>query len=984
MAATWLYVVCFAHLILQICATYEDQAGKFDWKQSYVGRVEHLHWDQSAAYSGKRFLVATDKHVIASIHAHNGSLVWRKVFEQSVRGRVDCLLHQGNLLFSVHSGGSLVRGWYSGSGNMMWEVMLQSHLSTKPSAVLVGKNKAEKVIVATAHGLYALQSNDGKRLWDVDLLHSDTVAHWFMVNRDHDVLLVGVSPGSKVTVVKVDHEGKKVTEYLVPAMWITEKTSCLILGQSHFLCYEDASLRFQLLQLREDKLFASTPLQSLGLKPTTDSSLQQGLPRSNTLEPLLEAVFRVARDHVAVLQISESNIKVLRDLPESSAAQIVTYDDMDILQTVQVNGSEFLTISAYNLKTEEELVDLVQTHSFPHSYGLPQEIFSLVFARKKDHRLGCKIVLLGEDFCIHYKSGKSWWHREESLAYISAVEMVDLPVSENQAKFEDEFGSREGDVAAMFYKRILTQLSQLQTFFENIIHKLQGPRHQHAPMMDDDEDVDDEEDEDDEDLTRDEFNLHKIIVVVTEAGKIFGIRSHTGRIIWRQYLPDLCPFDRYGRHKMLLYVQRTTAHFPHPPQCVVLGKNKKTGNGMLYAFDPIAGTPEADIFPGGMDIGFEVFQLALMSEVNEEFLKGLIIVGNDLKIRTYPESVKSVVKKLAPKLFLHLTNVDTGTMTGYRVLVNDHEGIKADPMWNIDLQEQYQKVTNVISKRVDEHVHSQGRVLGDRSVLYKYLNPNLVVVTTEGEEPGSAQSHKGPVNYFNVYLIDAVTGHIVFHLNHKRAKGPVVVVHSENWVVYSFINEKHRRPEIAVLEMFEGKEQSNSTAFTSFSPPPQPLILRQSYIFPLPIYTIAATITEKGITSKNLIIALKVGGLLSLPKALLDPRRPVIPTQETMEEGTIPYIPEIPINTEAILNYNQSVFNIDGIHTAPAGLESTSLVLAYGIDLYYCQVTPSKMFDVLKEDFDFFFIGLVLVLMIIVSVVSQKFAARKALNRAWK
>ena len=45
-----------------------------------------------------------------------------------------------------------------------------------------------------------------------------------------------------------------------------------------------------------------------------------------------------------------------------------------------------------------------------------------------------------------------------------------------------------------------------------------------------------------------------------------------------------------------------------------------------------------------------------------------------------------------------------------------------------------------------EHVHSQGRVLGDRSVLYKYLNPNLVVVTTEGEEPGSAQSHRGMWN----------------------------------------------------------------------------------------------------------------------------------------------------------------------------------------------------------------------------------------------
>lgn len=34
-----------------------------------------------------------------------------------------------------------------------------------------------------------------------------------------------------------------------------------------------------------------------------------------------------------------------------------------------------------------------------------------------------------------------------------------------------------------------------------------------------------------------------------------------------------------------------------------------------------------------------------------------------------------------------------------------------------------------------EHVHSQGRVLSDRSVLYKYINPNLVAVATQGPDP---------------------------------------------------------------------------------------------------------------------------------------------------------------------------------------------------------------------------------------------------------
>ena len=34
-----------------------------------------------------------------------------------------------------------------------------------------------------------------------------------------------------------------------------------------------------------------------------------------------------------------------------------------------------------------------------------------------------------------------------------------------------------------------------------------------------------------------------------------------------------------------------------------------------------------------------------------------------------------------------------------------------------------------------EHVSSQGNVMADRSVHYKYLNPNLVAVVTESPDP---------------------------------------------------------------------------------------------------------------------------------------------------------------------------------------------------------------------------------------------------------
>lgn len=61
-----------------------------------------------------------------------------------------------------------------------------------------------------------------------------------------------------------------------------------------------------------------------------------------------------------------------------------------------------------------------------------------------------------------------------------------------------------------------------------------------------------------------------------------------------------------------------------------------------------------------------------------------------------------------------------------------------------------------------EHVHSQGKVLGDRRVLYKYLNPNLVAVATEvtpDTKPG-----------ISIYLMDAVTG--LFLISIKKVSLP--------------------------------------------------------------------------------------------------------------------------------------------------------------------------------------------------------------------
>lgn len=143
---------------------------------------------------------------------------------------------------------------------------------------------------------------------------------------------------------------------------------------------------------------------------------------------------------------------------------------------------------------------------------------------------------------------------------------------------------------------------------------------------------------------------------------------------------------------------------------------------------------------------------------------------------------------------------------------------------------------------------------------------------------------------------------------------------------------------------------------------------------------------------------------------MVDPRRPINP--EMREEGVIPYMPEIPIHMDAIINYNQSVSRVFGIHTSPSGLESTCLVFVHGLgeygiciypdffedifninknnccttcaDLFYTRVAPSKTFDVLKEDFDYYLIVIVLAALLISSYVTKKLASQKAQKQAWK
>ena len=62
----------------------------------------------------------------------------------------------------------------------------------------------------------------------------------------------------------------------------------------------------------------------------------------------------------------------------------------------------------------------------------------------------------------------------------------------------------------------------------------------------------------------DEFGIRKMIVIATEKGKVAGIDSQTGEIVWHLYFP----FD-VTKGILKMFVQRGMGHFGLDPVCAL-------------------------------------------------------------------------------------------------------------------------------------------------------------------------------------------------------------------------------------------------------------------------------------------------------------------------------------------------------------------------------------------------------------------------------
>lgn len=177
-------------------------------------------------------------------------------------------------------------------------------------------------------------------------------------------------------------------------------------------------------------------------------------------------------------------------------------------------------------------------------------------------------------------------------------------------------------------------------------------------------------------LVRDDFGLHKMMVILSESGKLFGIDSVSGKQHWVKILKDFKGFA--NNQGMKLLIQRTSKYYPLPAQCAVIARDKTSDEAIIYQFNPISGGP---VNGGVKKLGFKIQQVALLHKAGESFLRGILFVDDKNGVHVEPGTSLSMVDGF----YFYVANKNTGVLTGYQVQYDNNVSLLCDNFFSAHL-----------------------------------------------------------------------------------------------------------------------------------------------------------------------------------------------------------------------------------------------------------------------------------------------------------
>jgi len=465
--------------------------------------------------------------------------------------------------------------------------------------------------------------------------------------------------------------------------------------------------------------------------------------------------------------------------------------------------------------------------------------------------------------------GRTIWSAEEGLAHISSALMLDA------SHYVGDITEDTEDKLLEFSARLKSQLKGITSMFSS---QSASDKRDHT------------------------FGFVKIAVLLSQAAhRVFGMDTVGASRGGVRYQVDL-PMDAEW-HKMIhgtANAQKTAngIHGGTHSREVLVVSSVPSRSGKEIHWMCMDGTNGEIHAQGSVLVSSRVVQIAPLAG-GGSCRQSAVLVLEDRSLAVVPgdeatkASVQNQIQSTSNGFYSHVVDKESAGLESLRILASDDDLVTQSMGYTAFPGE---SIVTVAYPPREEVVQSPCNVLGDDSILLKYLNPHLTVLitmsTSESDEDkfssalkkskvGGGQKRKpagvkqGDVaplsedapNMF-VNIVDSVSGRVLYRASHANVISniaPVAIV-SENWVFYTFMNEKTRRAEIGVLSLYEG--MMGSDALTAFTTPDQtvsfssldareskPVVLAKTYAIAKAASALGMTSTLGGISTRRLIIA---------------------------------------------------------------------------------------------------------------------------------
>lgn len=922
----------FLGLPLLTQAVFRDEVGVVDFHHDLLGvpqsTTTFFHRPRSREKASLLYSLS-DVGVLGAVNPGNGAIVWRQPLASNTTNGGGFLRAGDGQSWLCSAHGNSAHAWDALTGRNLWSRDFVGEIKDLEILELTGEGR--KDVLALSHEedatvLRRLRGDTGDVVWefrdsgrDVPLQVSTNIESVFAVS------LHGSPNSYSIKVSVLDTQtGKRMDEIVLGTKGEARGPEDVMFVGSNSAAPLIAWVDPAMSKLHTN-VIGTKSKQEFALPPETVSA-EVHAPHLSQSNPHFLVHTRTPtgnRAEVYHINLKNNDIAKAYDLPHLAGPGAIS--------TSSAGANVYFT-----RVTEDELI-LVDSTSHgvlgrwpftPGSGAQALEAATEVLPKGGDTFAIRSAITTSSDEWVMVRNGEIDWTRHEGMAGAVAAAWAEIPGSENLASVLDE----EAQVSPLeaYIRRAKRHIQDLQHLPEYLATL--GPRLVSSVLGAD-------TDSQPQEFATDTFGFRKLIILATKRGRVYALDTgNGGQVVWSRQAFDIPKGQSWEVADMLVYDTKG--------EVLVIGRRGesiilKTDTGDIIATEQPKGGPPID--------STAVIETSIGPHV--------LIIGAD---GTLPD----VPLEGVPKQTVVLRGAE-GDIKAIRL--GDENAGKAAVAWTFT-PPAGQSIVDVEMPPAHDPVASIGRVLGDRKVQYKYLNPNTVLIATFEEKEGT----------LTTYLLDSISGQVLSSASYDGVDGTKTIdcAMSENWFACTFFGQYTLRDgsgqmlkgyQMAVSDLYESEVSNDrgplgdAEEFSPLDPmgaptnPVLPTVVSQSWILSGPVEGLTVTQTRQGITRRQLLGYLPdAHSVIGYPREILDPRRPVgrDPTKEEMEaEALMKYAPQVEQDPRFIVSHLRDVVGVKEIIATPAVVESTSLVLAYGVDVFATRVTPSQKFDVLGKEF---------------------------------